>query len=242
MLLDRRILEWANAGYHFVPNSRPLRRKSKTLIVIFGNERNVKQIYNSEQRHYLVVARVWKILHDEVFAKLRRMVTVSIPETLLKGEKLQKGQIQNIKGDIATLHPLPRSTAINTCRAKLMKALFTDEDEPFRLEMMKWRSQVVNKMWVYINPLKVPNVESRAMRSELWGIVKDAMKLAATMACQREIVKVIMGKKELKENQMRHIFSNGKVFGPVVTPMLKRGKDRVLVQAGALDFDLYLGL
>jgi hypothetical protein len=150
MLLERRILEWANTGYHFVPNARPLRRESKTLmgcVDIFGNERNVKRIYNSEQRHYLVVVSVWKILHDEVFAKLRRVVTVLIPEPLPKGEKLQKGQIQNMKGDIATLHPLPRSTAINTCRAKLMKALFTDKDEPFQLKMKKWRSQVVDKVW-----------------------------------------------------------------------------------------------
>jgi hypothetical protein len=85
----------------------------------------------------------------------------------------------------------------NTQRAKMMKTLFTMRNDPVYPYAREWRSRVVDLIFDAVEPLRVPRerwekgVEEaefaprRALKQELWDIVKSSFELAVTMRCQR---------------------------------------------------------
>ncbi|KAA8893830.1 hypothetical protein FN846DRAFT_895631 [Sphaerosporella brunnea] len=86
----------------------------------------------------------------------------------------------------------------HTNRAKMMKSIFTLIDDPIRGETRTWRSGVVNLIFDTLEPARItPEVAAsnglqdtqwvarKALKRELWAIVKMAFDLAVTMRCQR---------------------------------------------------------
>jgi len=201
--LYRRVCEWVDIGYMgggegglFMDYAREVAEG-----VEVGKVRG-------ENRGMLCVGLVYRVLHEEVFEALRGFLGVEIPAVGGRKRKLDEGAELGGRKRVKChelMEPEPADSTdtppsvllspladcaepnpLSTTLAKTMKHLFTLPHDPLRPHLLQWRSDVVDLIFDIVEPLRTLSPGRRALKGELWKIVKQAFALAVTLRCQRE--------------------------------------------------------
>ncbi|KAF8533603.1 hypothetical protein BDD12DRAFT_864429, partial [Trichophaea hybrida] len=205
--LFRRIQEWVDAGYSSgggggggVEIDEEGLFMAYTQEVTGGVHVGKLKLQDEEHRAMLCVAIIYRVLHEEVFEALHGFLTVSIPSPPRgKKRKLDSTELDTRKH--ITCHTLVPTDSndpppLLTTLAKTTKHLFTLPHDPLRPHLLHWRSQVVDTIFDTLEPLRTPASSRRALKAELWKIVKEAFALAVTMRCQREEYRTVLAGRE----------------------------------------------